>query len=112
VISPQDLHGLALALPEAAEADHHGMSSFRVGGKIFATVPDAAHVRVMVDEGEIRALVAEDPATFQEVWWGKRLSAVLVSLERVSEAVLGELLEEAWRRKAPVGLVRARDGAR
>ena len=33
---------LALALPGAVEADHHGRPSFRVGGKIFATLWNAA----------------------------------------------------------------------
>jgi hypothetical protein len=52
---------LALALPEATEQDHHGMVSFRVDKKIFATVPDAEHVRIMVSEPEILAAVAENP---------------------------------------------------
>jgi hypothetical protein len=45
--------------PGVTEEDHHGIASFRVGGKIFATVPDVDHIRVMVDEDEIRAAVAE-----------------------------------------------------
>ena len=51
---------LALGLPEVTEQDHHGIASFRVGGKIFATIPDVDHMRVMLDENEIRAAVAED----------------------------------------------------
>ena len=57
-------HAFALSLPEAAQQDHHGIPSFRVRGKIFATVPDDDHLRVMVDEGEIRAAAAENPAAF------------------------------------------------
>ena len=34
VITPSDLRDLALGLPEATEADHHGKPSFRVAGKI------------------------------------------------------------------------------
>lgn len=30
----------ALALPEVTEADHHGRPSFRVHGKIVATIAD------------------------------------------------------------------------
>ena len=37
-VSLDDLRRLALALPEATEQDHHGKPSFRVGGKIFATL--------------------------------------------------------------------------
>jgi hypothetical protein len=46
----EQLRRVALALPEATEQDHHGMASFRVTGKIFATVPDEQHVRLMVAE--------------------------------------------------------------
>ena len=63
-------HAFALSLPEAVEQDHHGIPSFRVRGRIFATVPDEDHLRIMVDEGEIRAAVAEDPEAFAELWWG------------------------------------------
>jgi len=55
VITLEAARRVALEFPEATEQDHHGMASFRVRGKIFATVPDDTHVRVMVDEDEIRA---------------------------------------------------------
>jgi hypothetical protein len=37
-VSTDDARFLALSLPEAVELDHHGRPSFRVGGKIFATL--------------------------------------------------------------------------
>jgi len=95
---------LALALPEATEQDHHGMASFRVRGKIFATVPDDSHLRVMVDEIEIRAAVAQNPGICQEFYWGKRLACVVVDLRPATPALLKELLTEAWLRKAPKAL--------
>lgn len=95
---------LALALPESTEEDHHGLASFRVRGKIFATVPDDSHLRVMVDEVEIRAAVAENPGTCQEFYWGKRLACVVVALRPATPALLEELLTEAWLRKAPKAL--------
>lgn len=53
----------ALSLPETTEEPHFDMSSFRVRGKIFATVPpDGEYLHVFVDEMEIDASVAEDPA--------------------------------------------------
>ena len=73
---------LALALPEVTEEPHHDMASFRVRGKIFATVPDDTHLRVMVDEMEIRAAVAENPDVCEELYWGKRLACVVVNLRR------------------------------
>ena len=50
---------LALALAEAVEQDHHGHPSFRVGGKIFATLWDEEHMNVMLDEGWILMAVQE-----------------------------------------------------
>jgi hypothetical protein len=97
---------LALALPEATEEDHHGMASFRVRGKIFATVPDSTHLRVMVDEMEIRAAVAENPGVCEEFYWGKRLACVVVELRAASPGLVKELLTEAWVRKAPTKLAR------
>jgi hypothetical protein len=97
---------LALRLPEAVEADHHGMASFRVRGKIFATVPDETHVRVMADEAEILAAIAEHPGVCEPFYWGRRLACVVVDVTRVPEDALNELLTEAWLRKAPATLTR------
>ena len=107
MISLDDVRRTALALPEATEQDHHGMGSFRVRGKIFATVPDDTHIRVMVDEAEIRAVAAADPAACRELYWGARLAAVEVDLGRVRGALLEELLSDAWARRAPRKLVDA-----
>jgi hypothetical protein len=95
---------LALGLPDAVEQDHHGMRSFRIDGKIFATVPDEQHVRIMADPEEIRAAVAEEPQACTEGWWGKRLACVVVEIQRAPRPLVTELLADAWRRKAPARL--------
>jgi len=97
---------LARALPGVTEEDHHGMGSFRVDGKIFATVPDVDHIRIMVDEGEIRAAVAENPDACEELYWGRKLACVVVALQPASANLLRELLTEAWLRKAPRSLAK------
>ncbi|MEO9220607.1 MAG: MmcQ/YjbR family DNA-binding protein [Mycobacteriaceae bacterium] len=97
---------LALSLPEATEQDHHGMASFRVRGKIYATVPDPEHLRVMLGEHDIRAAVAENPQTCAELYWGKRLSCVVVTLAAARPELLAELITDAWLSKAPKGLAR------
>jgi hypothetical protein len=104
VSSAGDLRRLALALPEVVEADHHGKPSFRVGGKIFATLWDDATVNVMLDEDGIRTAVHALPGVCAERWWGKRLSAAQVDLERIETARLAELLADAWEHKAPTRL--------
>lgn len=103
----------ALALPEATEEPHFDMASFRVRGKIFATVPpDGRHAHVMVDEEEARAAAASDPRAYEELWWGKRLSGARVKLSAARTGEVTELLEEAWRRKAPKRLVTEFDARR
>jgi hypothetical protein len=92
---------VALALPEATEQDHHGMASFRVRGKIFATVPDDDHVRIMAGEAEILAAVAEHPDVCAPNYWGKRLACVVVTTRDAPTQLVQELLTEAWLRKAP-----------
>jgi hypothetical protein len=100
VVSPEQARQLALALPEAIEQDHHGRPSFRIGGKIFATLWDESHMNVMLDEGGILTAVQAEPGTCQEVWWGRRLAAVRVDLRSADEELLAGLLEDAWEGKA------------
>lgn len=103
----------ALSLPATSEEPHHDMSSFRVAGKIFATVtPDEAHLHVFVDEPEISASVAEDPAAFQPLLWGKAVRGVRILLTAAPDDRVRELLAESWRRRASKRLVAEFDAAR
>jgi hypothetical protein len=99
VLTPDAARAVALALPGAVEADHHGFPSFRVGGRIFATQPDPDHLHVMVDEGAVREAVAEDPVACAEKWWGKRLACVRITLAEAVPEQVAELLRDAWARK-------------
>ena len=107
-MTPGAARKLALALPEAVEQDHHGRPSFRVGGRIFATLRDADHINVMLDHDGIRTAVEQDPGHCEEVWWGRRLTAVRVDLRAADAGMLAELLEDAWEGKAPKRLLAAR----
>jgi hypothetical protein len=105
-MTPDDAAKLALSLPEATEAPHFEMRSFRVNGKIFATLtPDGSHLHVFVDEHAVRSAIAEAPNACSELWWGKKLSGVRVSLRDADIEQVSALLEESWRRKAPRRLV-------
>jgi hypothetical protein len=105
VVSVDQARALALALSEAVEQDHHGRPSFRVGGKIFATLWDDAHMNVMVDEDGVRTAAQAEPSACAELWWGKRLAAVRVTLERAEAGLLADLLADAWERRAPQRLL-------
>ena len=98
-VSPAQARALALALPEVVEADHHGRPSYRVAGRVLATVPDDAAWHVMVGESEAHAAGAHPACSL--LWWGRRLSGVRVELAQVDAALLAELLDDAWRRRAP-----------
>ena len=105
-VSSEKARQSALALPEAIEQDHHGRPSFRVAGKIFATLRDENHMNVMLDEGGILTAVHGEPEICAEVWWGKRLAAVQVDLRRVDPQTLADFLTEAWEIRAPKRLLR------
>jgi hypothetical protein len=97
----RELRRLALSPPQANERDHHGIPSFRVANRIFATVPDDEHLHVMIGHDETDMAVSAAPHAFEELWWGKRLAGVRVKLAAANLDLLTVLLTEAWRRKAP-----------
>jgi hypothetical protein len=101
VVAVDEARRLALALPEAVEREHHGRPSFRVAGRIFATLWDERHMNVMVDGPGIRTALAAHPGVCSEVWWGRRLAAVRVELAGADSALLKALLADAWEGKAP-----------
>jgi hypothetical protein len=97
---------LALALPQTVEQDHHGRPSFRVAGRIVATLWSERELNVMAGEQRIRAAVADVPDVCSAVFWGTRLAAVRVDLGRADPALVEDLLDHAWRAKAPARLLR------
>jgi hypothetical protein len=105
-VTAEDARRLALSLPEAIERDHHGRPSFRIAGKIFATLWDQDHMNVMLDEPGILTAVQARPTICATVMWGKRLAAVRVDLRAADEDLLVDLLLDAWEGKAPARLVK------
>ena len=104
----------ALSLPETTEEPHFEKSSFRVRGKIFATVPlGGKHLHVVVDPDEGRALIDGGSAAFEAIQWGKKLRTdwVRVNLPHADATEVRELLASAWRLKAPKRVVDAYDEA-
>jgi hypothetical protein len=109
------LRSFALSLPETTESPHFEATSFRVRGKIFVTVPpDADFAHVFVDEDETAAAVQRLPDGYEVLVWGKKQWGVKARLAAVPAEDLFELVEEAWRRKAPkrMGAAYERDGTR
>jgi hypothetical protein len=104
-VTHDEVRALALALPGVTEADHHGRPSYRLGTAVLASVPDEQGLNVMVDESEARAL---EGGACTLLWWGEKLSGVRVDLALADAELVAELLEEAWRRRAPARLRRER----
>jgi hypothetical protein len=101
-VTEDDVRRMALALPDTTEAPHHQRTSFRVGGKIFATMPpEGGSVNVLLDEEEARAAAEESPDWVELLWWGRQLSGVRVDLAHADGDILTELLEDAYQRRAP-----------
>ena len=101
----------ALSLPETTEEPHFDMSSFRVRGKIFCTVPNDTTLHLYADPHEAEALVAENPAAYEHIVWGKRPKPewLRVFLAKAQSAQVKELLEDGWRMKAPKRVVADHD---
>jgi hypothetical protein len=104
----QDVRALALALPEAVEEPHFDSASFRIRGRIFATIPvEADRVHVIVAEHEVYEAVAEHPSWCEELWWGKKLSGLRIHLYDADPVRVNEMIIDAWARKAPKRLATA-----
>ena len=96
----------ALALPEAEEHDHWGKPSFRVGGRIFATL----HARerravVKLTRGDQAMSSALRPKAYAPVpSWGHQ-GWTFVALDAVDGSELRAVLTLAWRTVAPKRLL-------
>jgi hypothetical protein len=99
-MTADEARDIALSFEGAVEQDHHGRPSFRVGGKIFATLWTDEQLNVMLPGDRIEQVAADDPQRCEPVWWGKRLAAVRVHLAQADPASLEALLAEAWQRRA------------
>lgn len=91
----------ALSLPEATEEPHFHYTSFRIGGKIFATTPpgnDLLHV--FVPQVDREAATAAHSDVCQALHWGKRVVGVRVELTRASASLVEDLLRAAYDSKS------------
>src|ERR1700761_9421889 len=102
-IGQDDIRRLALALPDAVEADHHGIPSFRAAGKIFCTIhQDRPRMMVKLDVEDQRNLAEAHPGVVEPVpgYWGRK-GSTFVWYERADEALVAALLAMAHANAAP-----------
>jgi hypothetical protein len=97
------VRALALALPEAMEADHHGFPSFRVGGKIFATLrrePVRLMVKLDVEDQHNFCMAHPDLIAPAPGYWGRK-GSTFVDYARAEPRLVESLLRLAWSGAAP-----------
>lgn len=104
----EDVVALGLRLPGVEVATSYGTPALRLRGKGICRLrsdPDALVLRV-TDLGEREALLQGQPDAFFSTPHYDGHPYVLVRLEAVASEELAELLEDAWRIRAPKRLVR------
>jgi hypothetical protein len=107
-----DVVAMGAALPEVEQSTSYGTPALKVRGKGFARLRSEAEGGLVLICGldEKQALLASgDPAFFTTPHYDG-YGAILVDLDRVDRQQLVELVEDAWRRKAPARLRRGADG--
>jgi hypothetical protein len=111
VPSWDDVVAIGLRLPEVEVSTWFGTPSLKVRGKSMCrmrTDPDALVLRV-IDLGEREALLQGQPDAFFSTPHYDGYPYVLVRLEAVDPGELAELIEDAWRIRAPKRVVKAYD---
>lgn len=108
----EDVRRIALSLPDTTEKTAWNMPTFRVAGKMFATLPeDETSIAVRCPKEERDELVLAEPGKFwiagheaQFAWVRARLAA----LEDDDE--LRDILADSWRQAAPSRLLDGHPG--
>lgn len=111
-----DVVRIGTALPEVEESTWYRTPSLKVRGKGFARLrtEDSADppglLVLMCSLEEKEALLASGDPAFTTTAHYDGYGAILVDLDRADPGQLAELVEEAWRRKAPATVLRRHDG--
>jgi hypothetical protein len=108
----EDGEAIGLRYPEVERTTWFGTPSLKVAGKGMCrlrTDPDALVIRVL-DLGDREALLKGQPDVFFTTPHYDGYPYVLVRLEEIDDTQLEELIEDAWRIRAPKRLVREHDG--
>jgi len=111
VIGWPEVVALGQRLPEVEEGTCYGTPALRMRGKFMCrlrTDPDALVVRV-IDSRDAQALLLGRPDVFFSTPHYDGHPYVLVRLDVVDREQLAELLEDAWRLRAPKRLLAAYD---
>jgi len=113
VIRFEQVAQIALALPGVEQSTTNGSLAFRVREKLFLHLWDDDDTLVIrIGREEKQALLSADPDRFFVNRAHQSSPAILTRLsdnEPADLPELADLIEDAWRRRAPAALVRVRD---
>jgi len=103
MITPETFQQLALAFPESTESPHFEKTSFRVKGKIFASMDITANTAVLkLTEVQQAAFCAWDSTACYAVpnKWGKQ-GWTIVHLDKIESDFAQDILKESFCNVAP-----------
>lgn len=105
----EDVRRIALSLPDTTEKIAWSMPTFRVAGKMFATLPeDETSVAVRCPKEERDELVLAEPEKFWIAGHEAQFAWVRVRLAALDdEDELRDILADSWRQAAPARLQEA-----
>ncbi|GAA5039479.1 MmcQ/YjbR family DNA-binding protein [Actinopolymorpha pittospori] len=108
MIRVADIRGYAMALPDVVEQPHFRLPGFRVADKLLVHLEKGdAHAILCVGQVEAKTAATEQPEVYEEVWRqnGQIFVGLRVDLAKVTKKRMQELIELAWRHRAPKRLV-------
>ncbi|MFJ8545110.1 MmcQ/YjbR family DNA-binding protein [Streptomyces sp. NPDC093586] len=105
----EDVRRIALSLPDTTEKTAWSMPTFRVAGKMFATLPeDETSMAVRCPKEERAELVLAEPDKFWIAGHEAQFAWVRVRLAVLDgEDELRDVLADSWRQAAPSRLLEA-----
>jgi YjbR len=90
-----------LSLPDATEEPHFHYTSFRINGKIFATMPPSNDIlHVFAPEEDREVAIAAHPEACETLHWGKKVVGVKIDLKTARREFVQDLLRAAYDSKS------------
>jgi len=104
----EDMEKRALSLPGAEESAHFGKRDFRVGKRIFMTLPAAGRAVFKFTPDQQRMLLETEPGVCAAVpgGWGAR-GWTSVYFAEADEGIIDQAMEIAWRNVATKTLLKS-----
>ena len=103
----EDLEKRALSLPGAVESAHFGKRDFRVGNRIFMSLPEAGRAVVKFTPGQQKLFLETEPGVCAAVpgGWGLKGWTSVYFMD-ADDGIISHVMDTAWRNVAPKSLLK------